>query len=368
MEDRIKIKTYSTNPLACMQKLSLPTDEWSAFIMRNSRHAFQSRAFWRAYFYGMPDDLPLFVCEARDDAGHLVALLWGGVVVRKAHRFIKERRLVAYRSGIDSVDKVWPEMNAVLKDEKCEVEDAVLLKHWHKQAKLSVSEWHAIIKGSISHNGQVELIEKGGIVDLTNSITPKGSIGRAIRQTEKYSRQHFKSALSIKRNTGENAWHTLNKHAVHHVEKWKATSTPSGFSVFEFRAILRRWICAIDSNVAVYEVTAGDKSLGVVVIIEDVNEWRFYLSSFEEAKKGSNPNHYHVGYWAHQKIMEMAKEKGVKGYDFMAGDERYKVQFSKGVTPEYCREVHRTSCCPTFYQLSQTVYDFWKAISSRNKK
>ena len=99
MEDRIKIKTYSTNPLACMQKLSHPTDEWSAFIMRNGRHAFQSRAFWRAYFYGMPDDLPLFVCEARDDAGHLVALLWGGVVVRKAHRFIKERRLVAYRNN-----------------------------------------------------------------------------------------------------------------------------------------------------------------------------------------------------------------------------------------------------------------------------
>lgn len=346
------LKSYITSPLSILEQLALTHSRWTRFLSRQARHSFESRAFWRAYFCAMPDSLPVVVTEVRQGED-LVGLVWGGLTTAIAKGIIRERRLVAYRTGIEDVDKIWPEMNTPMLTGDCHLPKEKVLAAWHSAGQVQASEWHAFPSVKMPPVFTKEMEESGGYVDLLMPYTPVASVRRAVNQMVRYSRAHYDADLSIKAHTGEMAWQCVTRHDVHHVQKWSQTDTPSGLESNTYRMLLRRWICAVDSNVVVYEVSAGERHIGMVIMLQERTVWRYYLSSFAPHKKGTPGNHYHPGYWAHDQLIRLAKSQNIKGYDFMAGKERYKSQFSNVVPPDYARAIYRTR--PTCYSLAEKV-------------
>lgn len=355
MSGTTKIHSYTTDPITLLDKLAQPYSAWSLFLKKHGEHAFESRGFWRAFFYAMPEETRIVVTEAYK-GGSLVALLWGGLKQVSRKKILRERRLVAYRSGISSVDQIWPEMNTLLLSPEFDLPEELMLRAWHKEGRVAVSEWHVVpASDAEAMSGKKDMIEGGGMVDLRHPYTSPASVRRAVRQTERYSQRHFESELSLVEKTGENAWHSLCHHNVHHREKWRGTTTPSGFESHDFTSVLRRWICALDDTVSVYELNAGKRALGCVVILKEAHAWRYYLSSFAPPLPNSQQNHYHPGYWAHDRLIALAMNAGMDWYDFMAGDERYKRQFANCPIPQYYRLIRRTRT--TCFSLAEKLYE-----------
>ena len=243
-------------------------------------------------------------------------------------RFFRINSLVAIRTGKTKFDQWWPEYVFPLL--KKDYEHAF---NWWMDSILRITnvhtiefecvpiEWYENTKSTHNFYCVHENKQRGGQIDLCSDLKWSKSIRRQLSQTERFCDRELNSNLTLKEIPPKECPEFMEKHKHWHIEKWKDSETPSGFTNPYFRKLLNK-ITQLEGEQfgRVFAAYAGDNCVGFNVILQDGKWAGFYLAGLSNKES----NHWHIGIWLHVMIVNRLKLDGFSVYDFMAGDAGYK--------------------------------------------
>jgi CelD/BcsL family acetyltransferase involved in cellulose biosynthesis len=136
--------------------------------------------------------------------------------------------------------------------------------------------------------------------------------------------------LHIRRAASEAEAHAfLAALAVLHQRYWESRGRPGAFAVpafarFHHALIARGWPAG---EVDLLRITAGDAIIGFLYNFVHRGEVSAYQSGFDYAAAGP---HEKPGLTCHRLAIELYRGEGMRRYDFLAGDDRYKTSLANG--------------------------------------
>jgi CelD/BcsL family acetyltransferase involved in cellulose biosynthesis len=134
------------------------------------------------------------------------------------------------------------------------------------------------------------------------------------------------------------AWDMLDALAVLHQASWRRRGQAGAFARPTFRrfhrALLERGLSR--REVEVLCVAAGERVIGYLYNFRFRGRVLAYQSGFDYARASA---HEKPGLTCHQAAIEAALEEGMEGYDFLAGEQRYKASLGGVAVPLHWFEV-----------------------------
>jgi CelD/BcsL family acetyltransferase involved in cellulose biosynthesis len=110
-----------------------------------------------------------------------------------------------------------------------------------------------------------------------------------------------------------------------HIERWGNTAEGSGFTNDEFLTFHQQLLDKSDKNtVQIAVLSLNNSPIGYLVNFVYKQKAYFYLS----ALTSFDNNKIKVGLTLHEKTISYYREQGLKSYDFLAGEARYKDSLS----------------------------------------
>lgn len=114
-----------------------------------------------------------------------------------------------------------------------------------------------------------------------------------------------------------------------HIKKWKGTSTPSGFEnpyFINFHSILLRGGASSYQSVRprVFSLFLSGRRVAVLYGFQHLEWFGFYCLMFDPEIN----NRVRPGLYMHNQLKKMLFKEGVRVYDFMAGEDEYKLLLS----------------------------------------
>lgn len=262
------------------------------------------------------------------------------------------------RSGDEAFDQCWIEENDFLVDST----NTVGIKEAMVEFLKKNNQWQEIILG-MSHdeaitrftkvaNSQMTLVDdKGYGVDFSQlektyelDVLSRNS-RQKIRQSERLL--SLQGALSFQvSNQTELKLEQLEYIAQLHIQRWRETLTPSGFTNVHFREMMQALLT--DEHCEILCLALNEKPIGYLVNIRYGNKVYFYLSALASY---DNPK-IKVGMLIQKKAIEYYQQQGVVYYDFLAGDLRYKASLTND---SYAQRMIRFYNNTWLYQLENQM-------------
>jgi len=257
--------------------------------------------------------------------------------------FEKERKVLGLRSktqwwlnrtGNKEFDQSWIEYNDFLVDKKYEKElRHALILFISKQDK-----WSEFIAGmlsnkaektldDLSHNKRNIIEDFGYQINLHDINTSYKSevlsrnTRQKINQTQRLLSQEGCLSFSILTSQKEKL-QTLSTVGDFHINKWKNTTTPSGFENPTFVSCFKAQL--MNEHLEIATLTLNDKPIAYLINYLYKDRVYFYLSAFSNEFEGK----IKLGMYLHSLTIEHYRKEGLKYYDFLAGKARYKQSLS----------------------------------------
>jgi len=290
---------------------------------------------------------PVWCARICETDGRLVAMGVFCETVAKRHKFLSVRQLHLHATGNPDKDRITIEYNSLLSAPGYErtAWTALLaaLNSGHGP------DWDEIALPGIT--GKLEMIlrpltnssyrhaEAGSFhVDLTALHKSNASVDRHYISTlSKNSRAQIRRAIKLyaergplmieRAQTAAQAHDWFDQMAILHDAKWLARGKISALRERSYNDFHRRLIerGVPTGEVDLLQVNAGESSVGILYNFVWRNEALFYTSGFI----GEEDNRMKPGLVSQVLAIEYYGKRGLKAYDFMGGDDRYKASLGQ---------------------------------------
>ena len=336
----------------CLQSEALEAD-WCALYAQSDANFFLSWEWIGSWLSSVSQHADLLLISATLD-NELVGL---GIVCRKqtfALRVIPQQSLLLHKTGEHHLDQSWIEYNDFLlhKTHQAAVRMAMA------QALLDTQKWQDIVVGASeskaftpfkllglqqktiwqSHSYQVDLdwLRTRNTAYLeTLSKNTRYQIRRSLRAYGVFGEVNITRANSVSQALG---WFTLAGPL--HIKRWQKTKVGSGFinqNFVDFHHELIRNSFE-QGKIDILQIKAGEHLICYLYNFIQDDEVKFYLSAnnFSENDKTLKP-----GLVSHYLAIEYYLNKGMRTYDFMAGESQYKRSLASSAVPIYLNRYSR---------------------------
>jgi CelD/BcsL family acetyltransferase involved in cellulose biosynthesis len=251
--------------------------------------------------------------------------------------FVKQIWL--HRTGNIPLDQVWIEHNDFLLDSRFAMEARNAMIDY----VASELEWHECFIGLtgcdvLQHfdaiaNGKrididspdysVNLADFSSIEDYLNSLSRNTK--QQIKRSFKLLKQQGQLLMQESLSTDEQVI-AFTEMANIHIDKWRKTKYGSGFDNPHFNQFHQALTSKDPKHQysTIFCLSLNEQKLAFIYLLKDNDRWYFYLSAI----KSFDDNRIKVGLVAHVMIIEDAIKNGIKIYDFLAGEARYKRSLS----------------------------------------
>ncbi|MBU2924927.1 GNAT family N-acetyltransferase [Colwellia sp. 1_MG-2023] len=270
-----------------------------------------------------------------------------GIFIEKdttKYGLFKRKQWYLHRTGNDCKDQIWIENNTFLttnenKDVIIQAIWQTLLSHYNhvdefiiainndqpSKEQLSCTNKYSIIKNN-TENGYFITLDKINTIDDYFSSLSKSTRKQLKRSHTLLTQQNeFKFSVTI---APEQQTQILSKCQQWHIDKWKDTETPSGFTNPQFTGFHKNLIHSdhTTSNTVVASLMINNELYGCLYCFLNHNCAYFYLS----ALKPIADNRIKLGLSLHALFIQWLIENkpNIKKYDFLAGEARYKQSLS----------------------------------------
>jgi hypothetical protein len=324
---------FSTTKITAGNAIIKLEDEWKRIDRKktfNNRY-FCSWPWVKSWITPLPIESLLWVSRAFNVDGELEGIILFGETTRTRFKCITVKQLHAFRKGVDYFDQIWVEY---VEPHTCDELSHIVFDKWMSSIKSDTNTDEIIFNvmcldtSSFLKDSTLDFVlsneEGGGYAMLQDMYMFENKhIRRQVRQTEKAL---CSSGLALSENYGEGRSKALFDASFWHKNKWKKTTTPSGFENPSFISshVLMTTLHDKTLHTRVFTATSAGEPVGVMYFMQQHNWVGFYLFCGAPVES----NHVHLGTWMHTKIMAQLKTEGVVEYDFMAGDEAYKKRLS----------------------------------------
>ena len=278
------------------------------------------------------------------DAGCIVALGLLNPVHRRRH-FLSVNQLCLHETGRAECDAVMIEHNNFLMDRSS---PPGLMTEILRALQSAGPGWDEIVLGGVSP-ATVAMAEAAGLSVETDRSSPNFAVDLSenwedtlsanqraqLRQSRGFAERV--GPLRLEAATGSaQALDFFGKLADLHTTYWQKRGRPGAFAS-EFSRRFHRELIASQigpAKVELLELSAGPEVLGYLYNFEHAGRVYNYQSGFSYAQD----NRHRPGLIAHAMAIARAKENGMRVYDFLAGDARYKARLGRMMgTMLWCR-------------------------------
>jgi CelD/BcsL family acetyltransferase involved in cellulose biosynthesis len=160
--------------------------------------------------------------------------------------------------------------------------------------------------------------EPGDLVDALRSRSARAAVRRSLRGISPYTTEWAAD--------GDRARAILDDLQRLHQQRWRARGQPGAFASARFRSfhreLVQRWVP--EGRAVVFAVRQDGLTVAALYGFVVGATLQYYQGGFRAA--GSNK--VRTGYAAHLLLAAAARERGLTGYEYLAGDHRYKTELS----------------------------------------
>jgi CelD/BcsL family acetyltransferase involved in cellulose biosynthesis len=328
--------------------LPLPTWDrlasiWEDLENRADRPFFLSWSWIGSWLASIGDRPDLLIAKAGDEVVGLALL---ATRLKTRHRVMPIRTLYLNQTGDDDQDVVTIEYNDILADRRCQTRVRLacldfLIRHdavgRRPVGEVVLGGINGALRSDIERLGRpvLERAAAGSaFVDLKafrsadRSLldTLKPRTARRIRRSMALYRERGALELTAARSVAE-ALDFFGECGALHQERWAARGRPGAFAYPFYIAFHRRLIETAfpEGRVELVRVSAGNEPIGYLYNFVDRGRVSYYFSGFRFEKD----NRLKPGLVCHSLCIERHLERGMDVYDFMAGDQRYKLELGQ---------------------------------------
>ena len=279
---------------------------------------------------------PLLVRAAEGNRTVALGLL---VPSRRKRFFVSVKQLCLHETGLAGQDAVMIEHNNFLLAQQA---PPGLVAEMLRTVRAAAPAWDEIVLGGVSPNLLAD-VEAAGLTVVTDRISPdfgvvlSGLPGRwedslspnqraQLRQSRSFAERLGPLALKAANNPSQ-ALEFFEKMTVLHTAYWQGRGKPGAFASAFARAFHREIITSQDApgEVELLELSAGQEVLGYLYNFQYGARVYSYQSGFAY----SDDNRHRPGLLAHALAIERARDRGLRVYDFLAGDAPYKARLGE---------------------------------------
>ncbi|MEZ5934203.1 MAG: GNAT family N-acetyltransferase [Alphaproteobacteria bacterium] len=278
--------------------------------------------------------------------GEVVGLALVHARLKTRHRLLPVWTLYLHQTGDDDQDVITIEYNDVLADRRCRDRvRAACMRFLVEHGAFGGREVGEVVLGGVDAalRGQIEGLGRpvheraaagSAVVDLSAlraSGLPfldslKASTARRIRRSIALYEERGKLELKAASDVDE-ALDFFDRCGAMHQERWTARGRPGAFAYPFFVAFHRRLIRAALPHGAVelVRIAAAGEPIGYLYNFIDRGRVYYYFSGF----RFDDDNRLKPGLVSHALCIDRHLERGMDAYDFMAGDQRYKLELGQ---------------------------------------
>ncbi len=318
---------------------------WTQLERQSERPFFLSWRWIGTWLAGL-EEMP-FLAEIKTEDGRDIALGLFCLNVEVRHHVLKLRQLVLQSTGQVDRDSMTIEYNNLLcvRDHEKAVWQSLLdflngqqSPHWdeiiipgatHLQEEMTTQIMPNTYRRAEAGSAYVDLaaLRRDGVEDCDSYL---GTLSKNTRTQIRRSLKLYKNIgpLHIERaRDGDEGCAFFSQLGVLHQEKWRARGKTSAmgnpiYTDFHHR-LIRSGIK--DHSVELVKISAGTQLIGWLYNFIDRGQVLFYCSGFVTEKN----NKLKPGLTAHSLMIEDHLQKGQLIYDFMGGDDRYKLSLGQ---------------------------------------
>lgn len=306
---------------------NMTAEDWS--LSTCAERFFLSEIWLKTWLESLPESVTLVMVKMLEHAWETpstVALAIFGISFRRSlwHR---QMQWNLFRTGVPQLDQIWVEDNHVLIKQGYEhIEKAF----WHRikenspNAEIVIQVAHTI--PDFDNALGVEITHKESapyLCYLQPGVMLKKGIEKKLRALS--SLPFDINLVEVEHSV---AFDALIKSSVWHIDKWQKTDTPSGFSNPHFVNFHRKLWCnsSPDDKVKprLYQLYF-DKYEALTLYGFQHGQW-FGFYCLSQAPQPDNK--WRLGLYAHWLLQKKLADEGFVEYDFMAGDDAYKLMLS----------------------------------------
>ncbi len=316
---------------------------WRDLETRADRSFFLSWS-WIGPWLATIDNRPnLLIAKAGTEVVGLALLV---TKLKTRHRVMPIRTLYLNQTGDDDQDIVTIEHNDILADRRCQMRvREACLRFLIERPEIGGRPVGEVVLGGVDERlrADVECLGRpvferaaagSAYVDLralrsakTNFLmTLKASTARRIRRSMALYRE--RGALELKAaGSVDEALAFFDRCGAFHQARWTARGRPGAFAYPFYVAFHRRLIETAfpKGQVELVRVSAGHEPIGYLYNFLDQNRVYYYFSGF----RFEDDNRLKPGLVCHALCIERHLGRGMDVYDFMAGDQRYKLELGQ---------------------------------------
>lgn len=316
---------------------------WLDLEARSDRKFFLSWS-WIGAWLATINDPPELVVARRH--GEIIGLGLLTVRLKTRHRIMPVWTLFLNQVGLDDQDGITIEYNDFLLDRRFEQETRTAClrylierQRWSgkRVAEIMIAGMDGAIADGLNQFGRpvVRWADAGsGFVDLssiraagkTYLSSLKSSTARRIRRSMSLYRDQGDIELTSA-STVEQALDYFDEAAKLHQARWIARGETGAFASSFFVTFHRELISKAlpKGNVELIRITVGGDPLGFLYNFIDRGQVYQYASGF----RFDSDNRLKPGLVCHALCIQRHLDNGMQGYDFMGGDQRYKLELGQ---------------------------------------
>jgi len=321
---------------------------WQDLESRSERAFFLSWT-WIGSWLETFAEHPLLV-EVTDPHGRIIGLGLFSEARETRKKIIRAKQLRLHETGDPDQDVITIEYNTLLAERG--MEEAVWFAAIKALTGPDAPHWDELIIGGATDANEPLFAQLGfhlhrraeatsayvdlaalraqGVTDAEGYVATLGKSTRSqIRRSLKLYRARGDLALDVAGSLDE-AREFLAELGVHHEAKWNAAgqlgaTQKSDYMRFHARMMERAYGPNSDNSVEFLRARAGDHSFGWLYNFVDRGNVLFYLSGFAF----EDDNKLKPGLVTHTLAIEYHLRAGMNAYDFMGGDNRYKMNMGQ---------------------------------------
>lgn len=315
---------------------------------------------------------PLLVKAVEGDQIAALALL---VPSRRRSLFSSARQLCLHETGRPECDAVMIEHNHLLLARQA---PQGLVADILRQLQGADPGWDELVLGGVSPQLMTE-VRAAGLAVVVDRLSPVFGVELHQAQTQ----EQWESALSSNqraqlrqsRNFAERigpltlraagdaqALEFFEKLTALHSAYWQSRGRPGAFATPFARAFHREIITSQTGpgRVELLELSAGEQVLGYLYNFEYGDRTYSYQSGFAYG----DDNRHRPGLLAHALAIERARSRGMRVYDFLAGDAPYKARLGRELGQMVWCRGQRNRTLLRFERAAHALYDRFRSARS----
>lgn len=258
---------------------------------------------------------------------------------RRKRFFVSVKQLCLHETGLADQDAVMIEHNNFLVARQA---PPGLIAEMLRTLKVADPSWDEIVLGGVSPSLLADA-QSAGLTVATDRISPDfgvvlpGLPGRwedslspnqraQLRQSRSFAERRGPLVLKVASSPSQ-ALDFFEKMAVLHTAYWQSRGKSGAFASAFSKAFHRQIITSQEGSgeVELLELSAGQEVLGYLYNFHYGERVYSYQSGFAY----SDDNRHRPGLLAHALAIERARDRGLRVYDFLAGDAPYKARLGE---------------------------------------